>query len=100
MIVRIDRLTQGPGRVDRGAVWTSLFQNFTIVTTIAIVYIPVVTTAKFQKEHTHMPPVKKKAQTSQSKADFIAFMKEGDEKAVEQFEAELAAAHEQEERRR
>ncbi len=47
-----------------------------------------------------MPPVKKKAQTSQSKADFIAFMKEGEEKAVEQFEAELAATHEQEERRR
>ncbi|HXC23077.1 MAG TPA: hypothetical protein VNU28_00715 [Solirubrobacteraceae bacterium] len=47
-----------------------------------------------------MPPDRKKAQTSQSKADFDAFMEKAEKKSVERFEAELAAAHEQEERRR
>ncbi|HEY5286286.1 MAG TPA: hypothetical protein VIJ50_04195 [Solirubrobacteraceae bacterium] len=47
-----------------------------------------------------MPPVKKKAQTSQDKAAFDTFMKEAGKKSVERFEAELAAAHAQEERRR
>jgi hypothetical protein len=47
-----------------------------------------------------MPPVKKKARTSQDKANFDAFMERTGKKSVEQFEAELAAAHEQEERRR
>jgi hypothetical protein len=47
-----------------------------------------------------MPPAKKKSQTSQSKDDFEAFMEETSEMASKKFEAELAAAHEQEERRR
>ena len=47
-----------------------------------------------------MPPARKKAQASQGKADFEAFMESAGKKSVEQFEAELAAAHEQEERRR
>ncbi len=47
-----------------------------------------------------MAPAKKKAQTSQRNAAFDALMKEDGKKASEKFEAELAAAHEQEERRR
>ncbi len=47
-----------------------------------------------------MPPIKKKAQTSQDKADFDASIERAGKKSEERFEAELAAAHEQEEQRR
>ncbi len=47
-----------------------------------------------------MPSAKEKAQASQRKAAFDAFMEKTGKKASEQFEAELAAAHEQEEQRR
>jgi hypothetical protein len=47
-----------------------------------------------------MAPARKKAQASQSKADFDASMERDGKEPVKQFEAELATAHEQEERRR
>jgi hypothetical protein len=47
-----------------------------------------------------MPPAKKKAQASQRDAAFDAFMEKTGKEASARFEAELAAAHEQEERRR
>lgn len=47
-----------------------------------------------------MSSTQKKAQASKRDADYDAFMEAAGQKSVEKFEAELAAAHEQEERRR
>jgi hypothetical protein len=65
----------------------------------AIVATLVVTMANFEKEH--MLPVEKKDQESNDQqGKYDLFSPEDDKKAVEKFEAELAAAHEHEERRR
>jgi hypothetical protein len=48
----------------------------------------------------HMPPAKKKTQANQSDDDLDAFFEAGMKEGAEKFEAELAAAHKQEERRR